>query len=180
MCKTYQPWTHFQFTSKTQNIPHSYQWCIEGHPCMTEYHIAIKSRHHQQANVTVSDWESLRHSGKHNGKSWHARVPGNCHTELVCQRRTCFVLRTLTKLTLHDMFNSPPPGAADMRRGTRSALVRVMACYRFVAKPLPEPMMAHCQLDSWEHISVEFWWLYLVPTSTTRLASDVGYRMTKK
>ena len=26
----------------------------------------------------------------------------------------------------------------------------------FGAKPLPEPMLAYCQLDSWEQISVKF------------------------
>ena len=31
-----------------------------------------------------------------------------------------------------------------------------MACRLFSAKPLPEPMLAYCQLDSWEQISVKF------------------------
>ena len=31
-----------------------------------------------------------------------------------------------------------------------------MACRLFGAKPLPEPMLAYCQLDSWEQISVKF------------------------
>ena len=33
---------------------------------------------------------------------------------------------------------------------------QVMTCYLFGAKPLPEPMLAYCQLDSWEQISVKF------------------------
>ena len=37
-----------------------------------------------------------------------------------------------------------------------SALVQIMACRLFEAKPLPEPMLAYCQLDSWEQISVKF------------------------
>ena len=44
-------------------------------------------------------------------------------------------------------FNSSPPSAAYMRRWTGSALVEVMACRRFGAKPLLEPMLAYCQLD---------------------------------
>ena len=36
------------------------------------------------------------------------------------------------------------------------ALVPIMACRLFSAKPLPEPMLAYCQLDSWEHISVKY------------------------
>ena len=33
-----------------------------------------------------------------------------------------------------------------------------MACRLFGAKPLPEPMLAYCELDSWEQISVKFEW----------------------
>ena len=43
--------------------------------------------------------------------------------------------------------NSSPPNAAYMRLWTRSALVQVMACRLFGGKPLPEPMLAHCQFD---------------------------------
>ena len=39
---------------------------------------------------------------------------------------------------------------------TGSALVQVMACCLFGNKPLPELMLACCQLDSWEQISVKF------------------------
>ena len=31
-----------------------------------------------------------------------------------------------------------------------------MACRLFSAKPLPEPMRAYCQFDSWEQILVKF------------------------
>ena len=33
---------------------------------------------------------------------------------------------------------------------------QVMACHPFGAKPLPEPALAYCQLDSWEQMSVKF------------------------
>ena len=49
-----------------------------------------------------------------------------------------------------------PHGAAHMHQWTGSGLVQVMACRLFGAKPLPEPMLAYCQLDSYEHISVKF------------------------
>ena len=32
-----------------------------------------------------------------------------------------------------------------------------MACRLLGAKPLPEPMLANCQLDSWQQISVKFY-----------------------
>ena len=46
------------------------------------------------------------------------------------------------------VFNSSPPSAAYMRRWTGSALFQVMACRLFADKPLPEPMLTYCQLDS--------------------------------
>ena len=57
-------------------------------------------------------------------------------------------------ISLLELFNSSSPGAAYMRRRTGSTLVQVMACRLFGAKPLPEPMMAYCQLDSLEQTSV--------------------------
>ena len=41
-------------------------------------------------------------------------------------------------------------------RWTGPSLVQVMSCRIFGAKPLPETMLAYCQLDSWEQISVKF------------------------
>ena len=52
--------------------------------------------------------------------------------------------------------NPSPSSAAYMRHWTGSSLVQVMACLLFGAKPLPEPMLAYCQLDSWEHNWVKF------------------------
>ena len=52
--------------------------------------------------------------------------------------------------------NLSPPSAAYMRQWIGSALVQIMAGRLFGTKPLPEPMLAYCQLDSWEQISVNF------------------------
>ena len=52
--------------------------------------------------------------------------------------------------------NSSSPSAAYMRQWSGSALVQVMACCLFGTKPLPEPMLVYCHLDSWEHTSVKF------------------------
>ena len=43
-----------------------------------------------------------------------------------------------------------------MRQWTGSSLNQVIACRLFGANPLPEPMLAYCQLDSWEQTSVKF------------------------
>ena len=43
-----------------------------------------------------------------------------------------------------------------MRRWNGSVLVQVMACRRFGAESLPDPMLIYCQLDPKEHTSVKF------------------------
>ena len=48
-----------------------------------------------------------------------------------------------------------PPSAVYMRRGTRSALVGVMASRLFDANPLPEPVLTYNQLYPWEQTSVK-------------------------
>ena len=64
-------------------------------------------------------------------------------------------LKNLFKCPKVQWVNSSPPSAAYMRQWTRSALVQVMACRMFGAKPAPEPMLVYCQLDSWQQISVK-------------------------
>ena len=73
--------------------------------------------------------------------------------------RIPYLLRAWTGYSGNDKYytvNSSPPSAAYMCQLIGSALVQIMACRLFGAKPLPEPMLAHCQLDSWEQISVKF------------------------
>ena len=48
-----------------------------------------------------------------------------------------------------------PRSAAYLRRRTGSALVQVMYCRLFGAKPLSEPMLEYWQLDPWEQTSVK-------------------------
>ena len=43
-----------------------------------------------------------------------------------------------------------------MRHWNGLSLVQVMTCRLFGAKPLPEPLLGYCQMDSWEQISVKF------------------------
>ena len=51
------------------------------------------------------------------------------------------------------MINSSSPSAAYMHQWTGSTTIHLMACRLFSAKPLPEPVLAYCQLDSWEQVS---------------------------
>ena len=56
--------------------------------------------------------------------------------------------------------NSSPPSATYMCHRTGSALVQVMPCCLFGAKPLTEPILNYCQLHPWEQTSVKFDWQY--------------------
>ena len=49
-----------------------------------------------------------------------------------------------------DVVHSYPPSAAYMRQWIGSALVQIMACRLFGAKPLSKPMLGYCQLDHLE------------------------------
>ena len=52
--------------------------------------------------------------------------------------------------------NLSAASAAYMRQWMGSAVVQIMACRLFGAKPLYEPMLNYCQLDHWEQTSVKF------------------------
>ena len=54
------------------------------------------------------------------------------------------------------LLDSYPPSAAYMRQWIWSALVRIIACRLFGAKPLSKPILGYCQLDSEEQTSVKF------------------------
>ena len=45
------------------------------------------------------------------------------------------------------LFNSSPRSATCMRQWIGSALVQIMACHLFSAKPSSKPMLGYCQLD---------------------------------
>ena len=55
-----------------------------------------------------------------------------------------------------DIVTSSPPSAAYMCQWIGSALVQIMACRLFSAKPLSKPMMGYCQLNSQEQTLVKF------------------------
>ena len=80
--------------------------------------------------------------------------PDNVHwCSCYCALRiSCIVIYTYLAL----WFNSSPRSAAYIRQRTGSALVQVIACRLSGAMPPHEPMLAYCQLDSWEEISVKF------------------------
>ena len=46
--------------------------------------------------------------------------------------------------------NSSPPSATYMHQWIGSALVQIMACRLFSAKPLSKPVLGYCQLDPYE------------------------------
>ena len=75
----------------------------------------------------------------------------------ICLRWACLLVQGWCYPTiLYRHWLISPYSAAYMRQWTGSALVQVMACRLYGTKPLPEPMLAYCQLDSWEQISAKF------------------------
>ena len=52
--------------------------------------------------------------------------------------------------------NSMRSSEAYIRRQPKPSLVQIMPCRLVGAKALSEPMLPHCQLDSWEQTSVKF------------------------
>ena len=52
--------------------------------------------------------------------------------------------------------NSSSPSAAYMRQWIRSALLHIMACRLFGAKPLSKPMPGYCRLYPYEQTSTTF------------------------
>ena len=53
----------------------------------------------------------------------------------------------INRVLLRQAVNSSPPSAACMRQLIGSALVQIMACRPFGAKPLSKPMLSYCQLE---------------------------------
>ena len=66
-----------------------------------------------------------------------------------------FTSERLCVLFFVQLVNSSP-GAAYMRQWIWSALVQIMTCRLFGAKPLPKPMLCYCQLDPWKQTSLKF------------------------
>ena len=56
-----------------------------------------------------------------------------------------------------------PPSAVYIRPWTGPELVQLMACRQLGTKPLPEPMLAYCQLDPWEQNSRKCIWNCRLP-----------------
>ena len=88
--------------------------------------------------------------------SCHFNGKINCYLLCVWVNTGCGFCDTPPAEEQYGTINSSPPSATYMYQWTGSALLQVMACHLFGAKSLPAPMMAYCQLDSWEQISVKF------------------------
>ena len=75
-----------------------------------------------------------------------------CHKNSVSAKRQNYRERSDFQLILI----SSPSNAAYMHQWIWSALLKIMACRLFGAKPLSKPMLGYCQLDHWEQTSVKF------------------------
>ena len=88
--------------------------------------------------------------------TWHQKI--QWHSSEISQPSITKVSIKSTSIKFHSnlpganelSINSSPPSAAYTRQWIGSALVQIMACRLFGAKPLSEPMLGNCQLDPWE------------------------------
>ena len=76
----------------------------------------------------------------------------------------------------HLRVDACPPSAAYMRYWIGSALVQVMACRLFGAKPLPEPMLTYCQLDPYEQNKIGIKVQYFSFTKMHSIMSSAKWR----
>ena len=86
-------------------------------------------------------------------KSWHYCIQRAQRINSLFSTTTTYNVLTMVLKAYHLL--TSPPSAAYMRQWTGSALFRKMASHLFGIKPLAEPILAYCQLDYWEHISVK-------------------------
>ena len=69
-------------------------------------------------------------------------------SELICVKSICsLICANYGVFQILMLFNSSPPSAAYMRQWIRSALVQIMACRLFGAKPLSKLMLGYRQFD---------------------------------
>ena len=117
--------------------------------------------------ATLSQWDIFTNRYKINRRRIR-RMDKSIHLHKIAGENYLFFLKrwrrlfrqttTAPGLVYGWVIKSSPPSVAYIRKWTESALVQVMACRLFGAKPLPEPMLPYCQLDYWEQNSVKFEW----------------------
>ena len=109
---------------------------------------------------TISLWKTTKYppgivNGNHVVSSslnpYHLLIdisPGNIHTIYCNKLPKPFALRRHNILMPHYWLNSyaksSPPSALYMPQWSRSALVQIVACCLFDAKPLSKPMLSYC------------------------------------
>ena len=75
--------------------------------------------------------------------------------QLYLSTEACHFHQSTRKIHLNSMLISSLHSAVYVLRWTGSALVQIMACCLFSAKPSPEPMLFYCQLNLWEQTLME-------------------------
>ena len=103
----------------------------------------------KKVSAKSRDITSYPFNNKNTGPS---RTPCGIH----CPPRTHWEAARVLHLWPSNKLNSFRPSDAFMHHQARPSLVQMMARHLFGSKPLSEPMLAYCQLNPWEHISVTF------------------------
>ena len=110
---------------------------------------ACQIEHHYSHCQLIAKWRG--------GFVWPRLFSVNVCLIYVEQKQTAFIMGSFTPLCTRSFefrihaaycigFNSPPPRATYMRQWIGSALVQIMACRLFSAKPLSKPMPCYVNL----------------------------------
>ena len=80
----------------------------------------------------------------YNDTWWHSNV---CSAFIGYGNRLMMFKDQPAPISIIICFNSSPPSAVYVRQWIGWALVQIIACRLFGAKPLSKPMLGYCQLD---------------------------------
>ena len=78
----------------------------------------------------------------------------------VCQPLTTIFIEAWSSpysKTAMSFLNALSPGDKSMCQRTRSTLLQIIACRQRYDKPLPEPMMTYCQMDTYQQAFINIW-----------------------
>ena len=118
------------------------RWWKNTYDVFNDY-VPVHPWQHQAITRTSVDWSSLRTNNEISLKAISQEIPQPSITKISLK----IIIKNSFKSPRGPWVNSSSPSATYMYQWIRSALVQIMACRLFSAKPLSKPMLDYCQLD---------------------------------
>ena len=136
MVLNYRPFVSMAFNAYKVN------WVIIGSDNVCQ----LSTVWYQAITWTKDELSTIKPKGTH-VIEWESKYKTFNTKFLMCSK--CYVVCKMSAtLYKSQTINSSFPSVAYMRQWTGSPLAQVLACRLFGDKPLPEPMLAYCQLDN--------------------------------